>query len=562
MRKRNRWIATLAVGSIVGALTVVGLVPAASASPVFYCDIDGDFFSDFPVGATNEDFNGKNDGRIDILYGVPELPFLTEGVIRNSVSNGDKLGQTVMCADLNGDGFQDLVMGVPFANTNGRKDSGEVLIVYGAADGLNFDHQDTITQATPGVADKPQREDLFGYELSSGDFNGDGFADLVISAPGEDIGGRNHAGMVHILYGSANGILDVNGRARGRVLHQNSPGIRDKAEAEDFFGIALGAADFDGDGWLDLAVGVPLEDVNGKADAGAINVIYGTPTGLGKRDQFIHQDRKSVDGAAEAGDRFGAPLFPTQLIGRDFLDCLTQDCKFELVVGVPGEDLGSKRDAGLIHVLAGTSRGLSGRAGQTVSRDTRGINKAASAGDEFGHSIITGFFNDDLILDLAIGVPGDDIGGRNDAGSVHLIFGDGNGLSSRDKVISLNSKGVPGKAKTEDRFGSTLAAGAFYGGLRTDLAVGIPLKNVRGKRDAGAVLILRGGQGGPGALLINQDDLLDDNSTNRGDNFGNFNAALPGFRGNSASAVLHDRVDPTPDRGPSVAVSAGKGRLR
>jgi len=69
------------------------------------------------------------------------------------------------------------------------------------------------------------------------------------------------------------------------------------------------SGDFNGDGFMDLAIGVPFEDINGKVDAGAVNVIYGSAQGLHKNaghpDQFWHQDTKGIADSAEVGDKFG-----------------------------------------------------------------------------------------------------------------------------------------------------------------------------------------------------------------------------------------------------------------
>ena len=66
--------------------------------------------------------------------------------------------------------------------------------------------------------------------------------------------------------------------------------------------------DFDGDGYADLAVGVPGEDLGSRAskrDAGAVQVLYGSKYGPTARDQLWHQDSKGIKGAAERGDNFG-----------------------------------------------------------------------------------------------------------------------------------------------------------------------------------------------------------------------------------------------------------------
>jgi FG-GAP repeat len=118
------------------------------------------------------------------------------------------------------------------------------------------------------------------------DSMGDGRADLAVGVWQEDVEAVSNAGAVQVLYGSASG-LD---RPGNQLWHQDVSGIVDAAEAGDQFGFALATGDFNGDGLADLAVGVPGEDVAGVSDAGAVQVLYGTPSGLERPgNQFWHQ---------------------------------------------------------------------------------------------------------------------------------------------------------------------------------------------------------------------------------------------------------------------------------
>ena len=98
-----------------------------------------------------------------------------------------------------------------------------------------------------------------------GDFNGDGYADFAIGSPNKAVDGISAAGKVHIFFGSSNGINIT----KNQIWHQNSGTIQDTAESGDNFGASLAAGDINGDGFDDLAVGVPGEDLGRKPMLGA-----------------------------------------------------------------------------------------------------------------------------------------------------------------------------------------------------------------------------------------------------------------------------------------------------
>ncbi|MCI0674206.1 MAG: FG-GAP repeat protein [Phycisphaerales bacterium] len=123
--------------------------------------------------------------------------------------------------------------------------------------------------------------------LASGDFDNDGFMDLVIGIPGENVQTVSNAGAVEVFFGSGVALTVLGDQYR----HQNKPGFNDQTEVNDLFGNAVAVGDFNNDGFDDLAIGIPFEDVSGVVDAGAIAVIYGDASGvLSPDDQFWHQD--------------------------------------------------------------------------------------------------------------------------------------------------------------------------------------------------------------------------------------------------------------------------------
>jgi hypothetical protein len=137
------------------------------------------------------------------------------------------------------------------------------------------------------------------------DFNNDGFADMAVGVPGEDIGSIPDGGAVNVLYGSASKLTGT----ASQIFTQDTSGVGSSAEAGDFFGDALASGDFNNDGFADLAVGVPGEDVGLIRDAGAVNVLYGSASGLtGTGSQIFTQDSPGVPFSAEPGDFFGSAL--------------------------------------------------------------------------------------------------------------------------------------------------------------------------------------------------------------------------------------------------------------
>jgi hypothetical protein len=162
-----------------------------------------------------------------------------------------------------------------------------------------------VWPAASGVARNPATTQAAAAGSLQADFNNDGFADLAVTVPFEDVGTIPDAGAVHVLYGAPTGL----GAAGGQLFTQDSPGVPGVAEVGDDFGSALAAGDFDDDGFADLAVGVPGEDVGAVMEAGAANVAYGAAGGLtATGSQLFTQDTPGVPDTAEGNDGFALAL--------------------------------------------------------------------------------------------------------------------------------------------------------------------------------------------------------------------------------------------------------------
>lgn len=383
--------------------------------------------------------------------------------------------------DFNNDGYADLATGLPYEQVNGQSRAGAVRISYGSATGLRNARIETWHQDTIDVLGTVEAGDWFGWSVATGDFNADGYADLAVGIPGEDVGTTVDAGAVQILYGSRTGIT-----ATGDALwDQNSTGIGDSAETGDQFGAALAVGDFNGDGRRDLAIGVPGEGDLARADFGLVQVLYGAASGISATNsQDWGQHVEGVLGNREAGDRFGSALAAGDFDG---------DRRSDLVVGVPGESINGLQDAGAVNVFYGTAAGLSATNNQFFHQDTPDVEAQVEAGDWFGFALTTGDFDADGRHDLAIGVPGEDVGAVRDAGTVNVLYGSSARLSAnRDQVWDQNVTGIDGDSEADDRLGWALATGRFDTDASDDLAIGVPGEDIGTVRDAGMVNVLYG----------------------------------------------------------------------
>ncbi len=427
-------------------------------------DFDGNLHSDLIVGVPFEELSSTAiGGAINVINGYytglaytdSQMWTQDSGGIQSDAYDEEFFGFANATGDFDGDGYDDLAAGVwhdwyPVEVGIGWDwiKAGVVNVVYGSADGLSSAGNQMWSQRSSGIPDDIEEDDRFGFAVAVGDFDGDGYDDLAIGAPGEGWGGFGNIGQVHVIYGSNVGLS-----ATGDQMFHEGDLNGGMSVGGDYFGWSLSAGDFNRDGRDDLAVAAP-HDGDVADDAGAVFVLYGTAGGLiTAGSQRWDQESSGISSWAESGDHFG-----WSLATGDF----DRDGYADLAIGVPGEDYATSEeivDAGLVQVIYGSGDGLSSAGNLALTQGTPGMAGTPGAGDEFGISLAAGDFDCDNRADLAIGVPGNPSGGNVDAGSVNIVYGSPSGLTvTGSEEWTQNSSGVEGVPEVGDRFGERLAA--------------------------------------------------------------------------------------------------------
>ncbi|MEW8029803.1 MAG: integrin alpha [Candidatus Thiodiazotropha sp.] len=317
--------------------------------------------------------------------------------------------------------------------------------------------------------------DQFGLALANiGDLEVDGVTDLAAGAPFDDDNGENR-GAVWILFMDSDGQVDAH-----QKISDESGEFSGDLDDEDRFGRAIAPlGDLNSDGFLDIAVGAPLDDDAG-TDKGAVWILFLNGDGTVQSEQKISDDEGGFEGDLDDNDQFAHALAS---IGD-----LNNDGVTDLAVGVPNDDDGGI-DRGAVWILFMNSDGTV-LSSQKISSDEGDLDRDLDDEDHFGAAVTgIGDLNGDGVTDLAVGVRGDDDGGA-DRGAVWILFLNADGTVDSKKRISQNRASFDGQLSDNDQFGGALAnLGDINSDGTDDLAVGAK-RSDDGGADRGAVWVL------------------------------------------------------------------------
>ena len=389
-------------------------------------DVNGDGFDDVIIGARSI---GGAPGSAYVVFGKAS-GFADLDLATLSAADGFKLsgtladgaGWSVASANINGDGFDDLIIGAIGAKNPDNTDTGAAYVVIGKSGGFGTNIDLASLNGTTGfkLSSENVNDNTGRSVASAGDVNGDGIEDLIVGAhfaSGNGIPGQ--AGASYVVFGkttlfSANiNLAALNGTTGFKI---------GGAQGEDQSGISVaGAGDVNGDGFDDLIVGAEFADPHGAA-SGAAYVVFGKASFADNVPFSGNIPLHSLDGrngfkisGVAIDDRSGRSVAGAGDVNGDGLA--------DLIVGAHQANANGA-DAGATYVVFGTPTGFSANIDLSSLNGTSGFKlTGGAAGDHSGFSVASaGDINNDGIDDLIVGADQADPNGGQ-SGASYVVYG-------------------------------------------------------------------------------------------------------------------------------------------
>jgi Ca2+-binding RTX toxin-like protein len=418
---------------------------------------------------------------------VVELSSLdgTNGFEIDAEAPGDQLGGSVSSAgDVNGDGFDDVIVGAWGARPNGSF-SGASYVVFGGPDGFSANLDLGLLDGTNGFqisGSGSAHERIGGAVASAGDVNGDGFADVIIGAPEAGYGD----GACYVIFGSADGFppelntTDVDGPNGFALLGTSTPIGHALAG-----GSVASAGDVNGDGVGDLIIGAEGLDPNG-AFSGSSYLVFGSAGGFPSTVKLSSLDGSNgfrLDGEAEI-DHSGETVSSAGDVNGDGFD--------DLLIAAPL----ANNFTGASYVVFGAADGFPAALDLADLDGTNGFEIDSASGEVSGFSVacagdVNGDGLDDLVIGATIASP------YTQPGACYVVFGQSNGFEARLNLSTVD--GVNG-VKITGYVGEVASAGDVNGDGFDDIIIGCGGYNANGDRSGACYVVFGGAAGFPSDL--------------------------------------------------------------
>jgi Ca2+-binding RTX toxin-like protein len=401
--------------------------------------------------------------------------FRISGVVTSGLS-----GYSVASAgDINGDGFDDLIIGARSANGG----AGAAYVVFGSGAGFAANINVSALDGTNGFRLSAAPGDFFGHSVAwAGDLNGDTIGDLIIGAPFAD-STANGSGDSYVVFGTTSGFAaDLNVSSL-----DGSNGFRISGElANDFSGWSVAAAgDINGDGLGDIIIGAREADPNG-AGSGASYVVFGTFSGFAASLNLSTLDGSNgfqISGSA-ASDQSGRSVASAGDFNGDGIDDLVIGARYATTNGA---------SAGASYVVFGSRDIFAANLDLSSLSGTNGFQiRGEATRDYSGASVASaGDINGDGLDDLIIGAFGVDATGGN-AGASYVVFGSNApfaGIFELSGLDGTNGFQINGVASSDVSGLSVAAAGDVNGDGIDDLIIGAPRSDSNGGNSGASYVV-------------------------------------------------------------------------
>ncbi len=445
-------------------------------------DIDHDKIDDIVISAPLAD--GQNNLRLDSgEIWIYQPPSFSSAVIYGPEAN-DQMGDSVSVGNIDGDDQLEIIIGLKNGDgdQNLKTDSGEVWVVNGdAVISASFIDLSTPPPTETTVIYGPDSNDFAGTHVTSGDINGDGYDDVILSAPYGDgpSNGRIDSGEVWVIYGHAGGLSSV--------IDLNSPPgntlVIYGVDSNDLFGSSLATGDVNGDGYDDIIIGVEMSDgyANTRIGSGEVWVIFGSDNLTGSLDLFSPPANSMVIYGKEGGDALGYSVSTGDIDGDGY---------DEIIMGAntaKGVGITYSKSTGVVWILSGGSSLPLSIDLQNPPAGTL-IQYGPFQNSLFGDSVLIRDLDMDGYGEIIVGATG---GGTSSAGETRIYYGSLDNTDVHYDIPPLNSQVIYGK-DVSDSLGTGLTTGMINSDEYPDIIVSSP--NGDGsddsKPDAGEVLIV------------------------------------------------------------------------